>query len=138
MLQIIIIKLNSFVKLFENNKDKRDVTIQRIAIALNCSVSIGGLSAFKIPMHRTTNFSQVEKITHSGAMFIGTYDNFTDGDPAGFLKNINSHMKTADENKLVFIERTGHTYQQKEQEAADKLLQVVARWRGYEEIPKVS
>ena len=80
------------------------------------------------------NFSQVEKITHSGAMFIGTYDNFTDGDPSGFLKNINRHMRTANDNKLVFIEKTGHTYQQKEQEIADKILQIVTEWRDSEGI----
>ena len=57
------------------------------------------------------DFSQCEKITHSGALLIGTYDNFTYGDPAGFLKNINDHIPTSKENKLIFIEGTGHTYQ---------------------------
>ena len=74
------------------------------------------------------DFSQVEKITHDGAMIIGTYDNFTYGDPAGFLRNINNHMPTADENKLIFIEKTGHTYQQKEQEIADDILKTVSDW----------
>lgn len=32
-------------------------------------------------------------------------------------------MSTASQNKLVFIKRTGHTYQQKQQEVADKILQ---------------
>ena len=68
-------------------------------------------------------------------MFIGAYHNFTDGDPSGFLKNINRHMRMADENQLVFIERTGHTYQQKEQDIADKILQVVTEWRDSEGIP---
>ena len=40
-----------------------------------------------------------------------------------------THMPTAADNELVFIERTGHTYQMKEQEVADKLLEVVSRWR---------
>ena len=70
----------------------------------------------------TDDFSQVEHITHSGAMIIGTYDNFTDGDPVGFLKNINSHMPTAKSNELIFIERTGHTYQQKHDEIAEIIL----------------
>ena len=70
----------------------------------------------------TKNFSQAEKITHTGALIIGTYDNFTDGDPSGFLKKINSHMPTAEKNKLIFIERTGHTYQQKHQEIAEIIL----------------
>ena len=75
------------------------------------------------------DFSQVEQITHNGAMVIGTYDNFTCGDPAKFLQNINNHMQTATENKLIFIEKTGHTYQQKEQEIADIMLKVVNDWR---------
>ena len=40
------------------------------------------------------DFSQVEQITHTGAMIIGTYGRFTYGDPAGFLSNINDHMPT--------------------------------------------
>lgn len=75
------------------------------------------------------DFSQAEQITHTGMLLVGTYDNFTEGDPVAFLKNINSHMPTADRNELIFIERTGHTYQMKEQEVADKLLEVVLRWR---------
>lgn len=46
------------------------------------------------------DFSQIEKIRHEGALFIGTYDNFTCGDPTNFLKNINNHMQTAKKNKL--------------------------------------
>ena len=34
------------------------------------------------------DFSQAEQITHTGALLIGTYDRFTYGDPAGFLRNI--------------------------------------------------
>ena len=75
------------------------------------------------------DFTQVEKIRHEGALFIGTYDNFTCGDPVKFLKNINDHMQTAEKNKLIFIEKTGHTYQQKEQEIADKILDVIKSWQ---------
>ena len=40
------------------------------------------------------------------------------------------HMPTADDNnELVFVERTGHTYQMKEQEVADVLLKAVSRWK---------
>ena len=46
-----------------------------------------------------------------------------------YLENINSHMPTADENELVFVERTGHTYQMKEQEVADILLETATRWK---------
>ncbi|WP_350453714.1 hypothetical protein [Slackia heliotrinireducens] len=59
---------------------------------------------------------------------MGTYDSFTRGDPSAFLCNLNSHMPTAQQNVLVFIESTGHTYQRKEQETADALLAVVSRW----------
>ena len=64
-----------------------------------------------------------------GAMLVGTYDRFACGDPAGFLKNINDHMPTAAQNKLIIIEKTGHTYQQKEQETADAILHLVQDWR---------
>ncbi len=79
-------------------------------------------------LDNTNNFSQLEQITHNGAMIIGTYDNFTDGDPVGFLKNINSHMPTAQDNKMIFIERTGHTYQQKHDEIAKIILDLAEGW----------
>ena len=82
-----------------------------------------------VHVEKDRDFSQVEQITHTGALVIGTYDNFTYGDPSGFLKNINDHMPTARENKLIFLERTGHTYQQKEQELADKLRELLQGWR---------
>lgn len=75
------------------------------------------------------DFSQCEQITHTGALLIGTYDNFTYGDPAGFLRNINDHIPTHDQNKLIFIEKTGHTYQMKHQEVADDILRLVQDWR---------
>lgn len=75
------------------------------------------------------DFSQVSKITHTGALLIGTYDNFTDGDPSGFLRNISSHMPTTNQNHLIFIERTGHTYQQKHQKLADKILALIQDWQ---------
>ena len=59
---------------------------------------------------------------------IGTYDNFTEGDPSKFLRDINNHMPTAAQNKLIFIERTGHTYQQKHQEIADIVLNLAVDW----------
>jgi len=76
-----------------------------------------------------SDFSQVERIRHNGALIIGTYDRFTYGDPCGFLSNINDHMPTAAENTLIFIERTGHTYQQKESELAAAILKLVSGWR---------
>ena len=74
------------------------------------------------------DFSQAEQITHTGALLIGTYDRFTYGDPAGFLRNINDHIPTARENRLIFIEGTGHTYQRKEQETADRILELMKEW----------
>ena len=75
------------------------------------------------------DFSQAEEITHTGALLVGTYDNFTDGGPSDFLRNLNNHMPTAKENKLIFIEKTGHTYQMKHQELADKILAQLLEWR---------
>ncbi|MBQ5265181.1 DUF1749 domain-containing protein [Klebsiella pneumoniae] len=74
------------------------------------------------------DFAQVAQIKHSGALIIGTYDRFTYGDPIHYLKNINDHMSSPDLNKLVYIEHTGHTYQQKEQQLADIIAQMVAGW----------
>lgn len=76
------------------------------------------------------DFSEVEQITHTGALLVGTYDNFTDGDPVEFLKNLNRHMPTAEQNTLLFIERTGHTYQMKHQEVADDILKQLQKWRN--------
>ncbi|MBR1811711.1 MAG: DUF1749 domain-containing protein [Clostridia bacterium] len=81
---------------------------------------------------RDADFSVVSGVTHTGALLIGTYDNFAGGDPFGFLTNINDHMPTAGQNKLIFIEKTGHTYQQKHQEAASALLGLVQEWRKTE------
>ncbi|MBR1672355.1 MAG: DUF1749 domain-containing protein [Fretibacterium sp.] len=83
-----------------------------------------------VHVERDGDFSEVSQITHTGALVIGTYDNFTYGDPAGFLSNINDHMPTAKENRLIFLEHTGHTYQQKEQELADDILELVKEWEG--------
>ena len=78
---------------------------------------------------RDGDFSQAAQITHNGALLVGTYDNFTDGDPAEFLRNLNDHMPTAKENTLIFIEKTGHTYQMKHQELADDILRQLQDWR---------
>ena len=75
------------------------------------------------------DFSQVEKINHTGALLIGTYDNFTYGNPKSYLENINNHFTHKDKNKLIFIEKTGHTYQQKQQETAEEILKVIQEWQ---------
>ena len=62
-------------------------------------------------------------------MPVGTYDNFTDGDPAECLKNLNDHMPGPTDNILIFIERTGHTYQKKHQEVAEDILRQLRGWR---------
>lgn len=75
------------------------------------------------------DFSEAGKITHTGALLVGTYDNFTDGDPSEFLRNLNRHMPSGKENRLIFIERTGHTYQMKHQETADRIRDQLLEWR---------
>ena len=79
---------------------------------------------------RDGDFSQAARITHTGALLVGTYDSFTDGDPSEFLRNLNDHMPTARDNKLIFIEKTGHTYQMKHQEVADAILDQLREWRA--------
>lgn len=74
------------------------------------------------------DFSQLESIHKTGALLIGTYDTFTEGDPSKFLKNINNHLPTKDQNELIFIQDTGHTYQEKEQEVAKKITEIVEKW----------
>ncbi|MBQ9045891.1 MAG: alpha/beta hydrolase [Oscillospiraceae bacterium] len=75
------------------------------------------------------DFSQAAHITHTGALLVGTYDNFTDGDPSEFLRNLNAHMPSASDNRLIFIEKTGHTYQMKHQEVANEILKQLKEWR---------
>ena len=75
------------------------------------------------------DFSQAESVTHKGALLIGTSDTFTYGDPARYLATINAHFPAAKENRLIFIDGTGHTYQQKEQETADRILETVQEWQ---------
>ena len=76
------------------------------------------------------DFKQINNITHSGAMIIGTLDRLACGDPSGFLQNINNHTKNKEKNKLLFIEKTGHVYQKKEQEIADLLLNLINEWEN--------
>ena len=82
-----------------------------------------------VHVEKNGDFSQINEINHKGAMLIGTYDRFTYGDPSGFLTNINNHTKYPKENKLIFIEKTGHTYQKKQQEVADIILKLIKEWR---------
>lgn len=79
---------------------------------------------------RKGDFSAAEQVTHTGAMLIGTYDNFCGGDPVGYLENLNDHMPSARENELLYIPGTGHTYQQKERELAQLILRTVQKWRN--------
>ncbi|WP_373768030.1 alpha/beta hydrolase [Glaesserella sp.] len=68
------------------------------------------------------DFSQIRQIRHSGALLIGSLDRFTDGNPQDFLQNINAHFPHPERNRLIYIDKTGHTYQQKEQELANQVL----------------
>lgn len=74
------------------------------------------------------DFCQVAGVMHEGDLLIGIYDAFAGGDPSGFLSNINDHFPHPECNKLTFIEGTGHTHQQKEQEIAEDVLQLVQTW----------
>lgn len=77
---------------------------------------------------RDADYGQLEHVLYTGAMLIGTFDTFTDGDPPRFLQNINDHMPSAAENELIFVEGTGHTYQRKEQQTADVILALMQKW----------
>lgn len=83
-----------------------------------------------VHLEESKDFSQIEQISHTGAFLIGTFDRFTDGDPSQFLRTINRHFPNHQQNKLIFIENTGHTYQQKEQEVADRLLALIQDWQA--------
>lgn len=74
------------------------------------------------------DFSQAARVNHVGAMLIGTYDNFTNGDPEAYLRLLNSRMPRADENEMIFISHTGHTYQQKEHELVEVILRLIRKW----------
>lgn len=75
------------------------------------------------------DFSQIRHIQHDGALVIGTLDSFTYGDPKKYLQNINNHFRHPERNQLIFIQGTGHTFQQKEQELADHILQLMNLWK---------
>ena len=63
-------------------------------------------------------------------MLIGTFDRFCYGDPSGFLENINNHTKHPEKNKLIFVPQTGQTYQGKQQEVAEILLNLINNWKN--------
>lgn len=74
------------------------------------------------------DWSVTEGVRHTGALLIGTYDNFAGGDPVSFLERINRHIPTSTRNILIFIEKTGHTYQMKHQEVAEVILAQMREW----------
>ncbi|HEM2542450.1 TPA: DUF1749 domain-containing protein [Streptococcus suis] len=82
-----------------------------------------------VHVEEDADFSQVQAIQHRGALLIGTYDRFTYGDPKHFLENINNHFQQPDQNLLIYIEQTGHTYQQKEETLAQILRKLIQDWR---------
>lgn len=81
-----------------------------------------------VHVEKDKDFSQAARIQINGAMIIGTLDNFTYGDPTEYLRNLNEHMPSRNENQLIFIEGTEHTYRGKHQELANKILEVVQDW----------
>ncbi len=74
------------------------------------------------------DFTQVERVTQSGALFIGAFDAFALGDPVQLVEETSRHFPRSDENLIVIIPRTGHTYQGREQYTADALRDVVIGW----------
>ncbi len=100
---------------------------------INCTVNTANQWIFdnilnNVHVETDADFSQIEKITHTGALLIGTYDSFTYGNPTCFLENINNHFKNPDSNELIFIEKTGYTYQNKEEELAECLVDLIKKW----------
>ena len=79
------------------------------------------------------DFSQVEQVTQSGALFIGTFDAFALGDPVQLVEETSRHFPRADDNRIVVIPRTGHTYQGREQYTAVALRDVVLAWEAERE-----
>lgn len=71
------------------------------------------------------DFKQVHAIKQSGALLIGTHDGYSRGNPVQYLKNINNHMLTKDQNDLLFIADASHVYRGKEQEVAEKVLKTI-------------
>ena len=76
------------------------------------------------------DFSQVGKVTQAGALLIGTYDAFALGDPVALVEQTCLHFPRAEENRVVIIPETGHTYQGKEQHTAEALRDVVLEWEA--------
>ena len=76
------------------------------------------------------DFTQVERVTQSGALFIGTFDAFALGDSVQLVEETSRHFPRAGENRIVIIPQTGHTYQGKEQYTADALRDVVLAWEA--------
>ncbi len=73
------------------------------------------------------DFSQLRAIRHSGAFLIGTHDGFTRTNPVRYLKTINQQMRTAKENKLIFIDNASHIYRGKEQEVANAITDLIKK-----------
>lgn len=78
---------------------------------------------------KNKDFSQVEKIHVNGALVIGTRDRFSGGDPIRFLNNINDHWENNRANELIFIKGAGHIYRSKEYDLANKILELMKKWK---------
>ncbi|KAF1683523.1 alpha/beta hydrolase [Veillonella sp. R32] len=91
---------------------------------------ISDIQINNVPVSNEATKAMFQNICHTGALLIGTYDTFTAGNPVGFLEGINQYLPKQKDNTFIIIEKTGHTYQQKEQEVADKILAIVKEWRA--------
>ena len=72
----------------------------------------------------------MSEVTEQEKKLIKTQVERGDGDPSEFLRNLNDHMPSAKKNELIFIARTGHTYQGKNQEVADDILGMLKKWHS--------
>lgn len=99
---------------------------------INCTVATGHdwLSSKLDNTHSdpTGDYSQAEKIQHSGALVIGELDRFANGNPSAFLESLNYHMPTSKLNKIVCLEKTAHSFLKKEQELANTVTSLVLEW----------
>lgn len=101
---------------------------------LNCTVATGHdwLSSKLDNTHSdpSGDYSQAEKIQHSGALIIGEFDRFANGSPTVFLENLNSHMQSSMRNQTICLKKTGHSFLEKEQELADTIALLISEWKA--------
>ena len=71
------------------------------------------------------DFSQVSRIRVPGGLLIGSLDVFAGGEPIAFLRNLAEHFPDPARNRIIVIPGTGHTYQGKARETAERVAEFV-------------